>query len=327
MSTIEDDRVEQVRRRVMAGVDTEIRGRARRIRRGLAGTGVAAVVLVLGGSLVPLLATSPGGDSAGSSADSSVALESPDPEVGDDSAAGGAADLSTEQDVERTAGDRDVIVSGSAHVVTADPKTASADLATWVEGRDGRIDARDLSDVDGDGAYASVTARVPADRVNDTIDHLDTYGTVDSVSIGNDDVTATVRDLDARISALRVSIDRLEKIVTDSSSSDELVRAEQALTDRQSQLEQLLTEQKSLGEQVALATLQVEFSADPQAKDVDPGGFRGGLVSGWNALVDTLNGLVQVVGVLLPWLGILLVLWLGYRGVRRAWRVRGERWN
>jgi hypothetical protein len=149
---------------------------------------------------------------------------------------------------------------------------------------------------------------------------LATYGDVGTVDVQNQDVTAQGQDLDARIRALEISIDRLEKILADAGSSAEVVRAENALTERQEQLESLQAQRKALTDQVSLSTLHVELVQKGSASSVSPGGFQGGLTKGWDALVDTVNGIVSLAGVLVPWLAVALVVWVLWRVARRVSR-------
>jgi hypothetical protein len=137
------------------------------------------------------------------------------------------------------------------------------------------------------------------------------------VSLQNDDVTTQAEDLDARIKALQLSIGRLEKIMASADTSNEVISAESALTERQSQLESLQTERAAIADQVSLSTLSIDLSQKTKADNVSPGGFHGGLVDGWNALVSTVNHIVKVVGVLLPWAAIAAVLSGGYLLIRR----------
>ena len=163
---------------------------------------------------------------------------------------------------------------------------------------------------------------MPSTRVTATLDRLATYGRVDDVSLQNSDVTAQTVDLDARVDALQVSIDRLTAILAGATSSKDVIAAELALTDRQEQLESLQAQRKDLADQVSLSTLTVTFAQKPTASSVEPGGFTGGLRDGWNGLVSTVNAGVEVAGVLLPWAlvvaGVLLVGRLVARR-RRSW--------
>ena len=62
----------------------------------------------------------------------------------------------------------------------------------------------------------------------------------------------------------------------------------------------------------------VTLAEDAPANTVNPGGFRGGLISGWNSLVSVLNATVSGIGFVVPWLiPIGIVTGLGWWIVRR----------
>ena len=216
--------------------------------------------------------------------------------------------------------EREVITTGSVDVTVDDPRDVAERFAAWVEAASGRVDGRTESKDDEGRASASLTVRVPSDQMSKALAELATYGDVGTVDVQNEDVTAQGQDLDARIKALEISIDRLEKILADAGSSAEVVRAENALTQRQEQLESLQAQRKALTDQVTLSTLHVELVQKGSASSVSPGGFQGGLTKGWDALVDTVNGIVSLAGVLLPWLAVALVVWILWRVARRVSR-------
>jgi len=317
---LDEDRMTRMRSTVLGAVDEDARRRGTKMRRRLGVGSAAAVLLVVGTVGVSLITPDSGGGDAGADF-SSAATARDSGGVGElDSAAAAPQDSGTEEIAPQEV--REVIVTGSADLVVKDPRGVSAKIATWVEGHGGRVDAREVYDTD-DSAHAALTLRIPADRVTEALDQLETYGDVTDVSVSKDDVTSSARDLDARIKALRISIERLEGILAKANSNAEVVTAEQALTDRQSQVEQLISQRNQLSEQVSLATLTVNVSSHEKTSSVDPGGFRGGLKNGWNALVDVVNNVVEGIGTALPWLGVLIVLYGGYRLARGAVRRRG----
>ena len=203
---------------------------------------------------------------------------------------------------------REVITTGSVDVTVKDPRDVAERFTAWVESKSGRVDGRTESKDDEGRASASLTVRVPSNQMSKALAQLATYGDVGTVDVQNQDVTAQGQDLDARIKALEISIDRLEKILADAGDSAEVVRAETALTQRQEQLESLQAQRKALTDQVSLSTLHVELIQKGSASSVSPGGFQGGLTKGWDALVDTVNGIVSLAGVLIPWLAVALVV-------------------
>lgn len=199
--------------------------------------------------------------------------------------------------------DRQVIVTGYVTVVVADPLVAADDVAALVERRDGFVAGRSQqSQSDDRRAWATLTVRVPAEDLTDVLAELDELGEVDETQLDSIEVTAQVRDLDARIRATEISIDRLEALLERTGDLADIVAAEQVLTERQAQLEQLTAERESIADQVSMSTVTINLVTDEAVPDDPPTGFTTGLASGWAALVAFGRWLATVAGVLLPWL-------------------------
>jgi hypothetical protein len=317
---LEERRIDGMRDSVMAAVDADVARRGRRTKRVLGTAAAACLVLVIGGVGVTTFQSSdPNHDAGNTAASSRAAADSGSSTV--ESSPGGNAVLRDQGKTsdQSAPAEREVVTTGSVSVTVKDPSDSAQEFSTWVEGHRGRIDRRTQNSDDG-GESAFLTVRVPSAHVARAIDQLRTLGTVGSVDLQRDDVTTQGEDLDARIKALKISIDRLERILADASSTGQVISAENALTQRQEQLESLVTQRTALTGQVELSTLSVDFSQKKSTSSVDPGGFRGGLEDGWNALVDVVNAIVSLAGVLLPWLGVLLVAGLAWLGVRRVRR-------
>ena len=303
---LDERRIEAMRSSIMHTVDADVTRRGRRVRRGLGALAAACLVVVIGGvGFSNLPNQNAGSDSA---------ARSTAPQTADE---GGRESVLADSKAAPEYG-REIVTTGRVDVTVKSPRDVAERFSTWVEAHQGRVDRRTVSK-NGEGrASASMTVRVPSAQVSATLARLATYGEVGTVDVQHDDVTAQGQDLDARIRALKLSIDRLEKILARADSSAEVVSAENALTDRQEQLESLLAQRKALSDQVALSTLSVELIQKGSASSVSPGGFQGGLTKGWNALVDTVNGIVSVAGVLVPWLGIAFLGWIAWWAIRRA---------
>ena len=312
---LDERRIDAMRTSIMHTVNVDVARRGRRTRRGLGVLAAACFVVVIGGVGFSQLVNPNGGQSDSAGAGRSTV----DAGDADDGALRGSADDKAAPEVAQQ-DDREVITTGGVDVTVDDPREVAERFTAWVEAASGRVDGRTESK-DGEGrASASLTVRVPSDQMSKALAELATYGDVGTVDVQNEDVTAQGQDLDARIKALKISIDRLERILADAGSSAEVVRAENALTQRQEQLESLQAQRKALTDQVTLSTLHVELVQKGSASSVSPGGFQGGLTKGWDALVDTVNGIVSLAGVLLPWLAVGLVGWILWRVARRVSR-------
>lgn len=205
--------------------------------------------------------------------------------------------------------DRSVIVTGWATILVDDPQEAADAAAAIVDEAGGRIDARSVqAPTDYSGGSATLTLRVPADSLDDVLAALGELGRVQTVSTNASDVTIEVQDLDARIGALRTSIERLEALQADATSIDALIQLETAISDRQAQLESLEAQQRYYDDQITMSTLTVDFVSQPVLAEPDPGSFWDGVVKGWEALGIFFSGLVIVLGVLVPWLIPIVVI-------------------
>lgn len=216
------------------------------------------------------------------------------------------------------ASDREVVTTGWVSLVADDPAATVEDVATMVETAGGWVESRSQTAATEDyAASASMTVRLPADRVSETIAALDGTGEVTDVSVDSVDVTSTAQDLDARIAALRTSIDRLTTLMADASTTADLIEAESELTARQADLDSLTAQRDRLSEQVAMSTLTVSVTATPPPSELTPGGFVGGLAAGWSALVTTLDVLVMAAGAVVPWLVPIVLVYVLVRVIRR----------
>lgn len=199
--------------------------------------------------------------------------------------------------------DRQVIVTGWMTVTVEEPLTAAGEAVRIAESVGGRVDGRqEYAPVGGDKGSATLILRVPAEGLNATLDRLKELGHVREISLNTSDVTMVTQDLDARISALESSIERLLALLEQSNDVDNLIALETAISDRQAQLESLQAERRYYADQVALSTITLNLISVADAPVDEPVTFLDGLMAGWNAFVAFFAGLLVVLGVLVPWL-------------------------
>jgi hypothetical protein len=198
---------------------------------------------------------------------------------------------------------RQVVQTGYATVVVTKPLDAATQAIAITDAAGGRVDGRtENAPTNGDSGSATLTLRIPAAALDATLEKLKGLGRVQEVSLSAADVTMQSQDLNARITALSASIDRLLALLSTATDTNALITLEGAISDRQGQLESLEAEQRYLADQVSMATLTLNLISDTQAAPVHPGTFFSGLELGWRALVNFFTGLLVVLGVLLPWL-------------------------
>lgn len=200
--------------------------------------------------------------------------------------------------------DRQVITTGWVTITVDNPMDAAADAVRITEQAGGRVDGRnEYAPKDKtDKGSATLTLRIPSSQLTAALDKLRELGTVEEVSLNSADVTMTTQDLDARITALSASVDRLLALLANATDTDTLIQLETAISDRQGQLESLESERRYYADQVSLSTVTLNLVTEYAGPVEEPATFLDGLVAGWNAFVAFFAGLLVAIGVLLPWL-------------------------
>ena len=241
------------------------------------------------------------------------------PEAASDSAPGGGVveqmpvspdgALDESVDSSQSLVDRQVITTGWVTITVDKPLDAASEAVKITEGAGGRVDGRtEYAPVNGDQGSATLTLRLPADSLTQTLEKLKELGTVQEVSLNAADVTMQTQDLDARISALSASVDRLLTLLSSAVDTDTLIQLETAISDRQGELESLESQRRYFADQVALSTVTLNLQSVSAAPVQEPDTFLDGLVAGWNSFIAFFAGLIVVIGVLLPWLVFLGII-------------------
>ncbi len=217
---------------------------------------------------------------------------------------------------------RDVVTTGTLSLTVDDPLKAADSATATVAAAGGRIDsATEQPASDTQKASATLVLRIPSAKLDSTLASVKQLGTVNSSTISSTDVTTQVQDINARITALQTSVDRLLALMSKATSTADLLAIESTLSDRQGQLDSLTAQQKVLADQVSMSTITLELHANGTVAAASPSTFWSGLLAGWNALVTAGNGLLVALGVALPWLVVLAVIggviWLIVRWIGR----------
>ncbi len=210
--------------------------------------------------------------------------------------------------------ERDVIRTGSVRVRADDVAAAAAQAAGAARGLGGLVGAEQvvIDPEDADRTTASLTLRVPSERLDDLLTQVRGLGTVLEQTQQAQDVTAQVADVGARVEAQRASVRRIQALLARANTIGEVVTVEAQLAQRQADLESLEAQQKALADQTSLATLQVSLVGPIAVVPVpeDATGFLAGLDRGWTAFTAAVTAGMTTVGVLVPFVGFALVIGL-----------------
>lgn len=202
---------------------------------------------------------------------------------------------------------REIIRNADISLGVDDVRTAVSQVNAIAQSAGGRT-SQQSEYTEGENVSANLTLRIPAERLDGVMQQLSALGDVYSVNITTEDVTTQAVDLDARIAALQTSVDRLEELLAEAQSTQDLIEIERELSARQAELDSLTAQRAALSEAVALSTVTVWLSPASTVAEFTPPGFLTGLESGWNA-VRTLTGVaITALGFALPFLGLLVIV-------------------
>ncbi len=191
-----------------------------------------------------------------------------------------------------------VITTANVFVEVKSLDAAVNEVVDLTQAADGTIDAQSIYRQNG-SASAMMTVRVPSDGLTSFLADIEELGTVRSTDINSQDVTLEVIDIQARITTLEGSINRLRELQQQATSVSDLVAVEAELANRQSELESLTARRDYLANQVELSTAYLTLSEEETGPATSPD-FLGGLQRGWDALLTLGAGVVTGVGFLLP---------------------------
>ena len=263
---------------------------------------LAALAGVL--SLVALTGCSGGADSAstaaGSAAGSSLDRGADAPRAAAQSSeSGGSADQGAV--VEQKA----VIKKGDISLHTPDPQQVRDHVDRLLTRLHGSLDdEQTVYDASGHVRETQLVLRVPVATFGGAMDALEHLGTVVHSSSSGTDVTTEVIDVQQRLRTLRISLRDLNSFQRRATTIDQLLRFENAITQRRGQYQSLKAQRDHLVNQAAMSTIDLDASVPPSrvapATHHDHAGFLTGLRHGWSALTDTVAVGLTALGAVLP---------------------------
>lgn len=177
---------------------------------------------------------------------------------------------------------------------------------------------------------ASLTLRVPADKLSELIATVEEAGNVVSSSRSTEDVTLQYVDTESRIAALKTEQTRLLELMEQAETMSDLLEIESRLTEVRGDLERYTSQLKVLSNQVDYATVSLSLSevqeytpvAEKTRWEKITEGFVSSIRGVWNLILDVLSFLI----IALPYLVVLgLVVWAVVVLIRRLRRKKGPK--
>ncbi|MFD1933936.1 DUF4349 domain-containing protein [Nonomuraea mangrovi] len=271
-----------------------------RFRYGMALT-VAGVALVLSGC---------GGGPSASRMDSGGGAPAAAPVEKANEATAGDSDQAAGKQIAIAPEQRSIIYVAEMTVRAKDVTKASEQAKQLVTGAGGYL-ANEQSDAfDGSEGSSTLVFKIPPTAYQGLLDRLGKeLGKRESLRQNTTDVTEEVADVASRLKSAEQALASMRTLLTKATTVGQVIEVEREIATREAELESLQARQKALNSQVSMGTLTLRLIG-PVATVVEPSdepaGFLGGLKAGWSALVSFVKILLTVIGVLLPWLVLIV---------------------
>jgi hypothetical protein len=146
----------------------------------------------------------------------------------------------------------------------------------------------------------SITLRVTVGAFEQLVADVRKLGDVKAVTTKGTDVTAQFTDLDARLTALTATRDRLYEVLRAARNIGDIIAVQDRITGVQTEIEQLQGQQRLLNDQASFGTLAVTL-AEPggdqiQATPPRDAGFRHAFAVARHRFADSLQSIIAGTG-------------------------------
>jgi hypothetical protein len=218
--------------------------------------------------------------------------------------------------------DRKVVRNGTVRVEVPDTNKAVDAVKSLVASLGGHL-AGEQRDTDAiRGRQATLTCRVPAERIDEMLAKLRDVGIEKQVNLSTEDITEQYVDLAVRLRTQRQLEERLRALLERPSNKlGDLLDIEREIARVRGEIDSMEGRKRVWDNQVALSTLTVELQEPRPVITGDDGGMwatlKASLREAANNFVRTVAGLIASVGVVLP-LGVAFLL--AFWALRWLWR-------
>lgn len=209
------------------------------------------------------------------------------------------------------AGDPMMVRSVRLQVVVEDVSAAVSRARAAATGAGGWVSSEEVSPATDDRAgWATIVLRVPSEDLDAVVTELGELGEVGSIRSEAEDVTVEYRDVEARVSTLEASAERLRELVGEATGVEAIASLERELADREAELDALKARMKVLADDVARSTISLHLAEDSEdlSGTGSGSGFVAGVKQGWEAFLSSVTVLLTALGALLPFLAVAAVV-------------------
>lgn len=158
--------------------------------------------------------------------------------------------------------------------------------------------------------FASITIRVPSDKMDATFDYLRNLSVkVSSEQIMGTDITESYSDINARLQTLQTTEARLQDLLARAIAVEDILNVQRELLNTQQQIEYLNNQKGSLEQSAQLTKITIYLSTDEFALPyVSERSFRPEVI--FKQAVRSLVETFRFAGEALIWVAVYSIVWL-----------------
>jgi hypothetical protein len=211
-----------------------------------------------------------------------------------------------------------IIRNGNMALEVKDVSTTVADVTSLITSSSGRIESSSLSaEFENSGASAYIVARVPEAKLDEVIAAVSELGKRTTLNLSTTDVTIQVIDLTARIDALVISRDRLSDLMAQATTTADLLAAEQALAQRQSELDSYQAQLDYLNSQVKESTLNIQILSNSTSITSGLSGIGATLIQALRNFLQGFESVILFIGSAIPWVLVLFIFYIASKSISK----------
>jgi hypothetical protein len=225
--------------------------------------------------------------------------------------------------------ERLIIRSGDISLIVADTRAGQQSVESMVARMAGEgayvVSSQEYATGDAASPSIQMSIRVPATRFDEAMDGLAKLAVrVENRNESAQDVTEEYVDLEARLEAMDTARQRLLEIMGSATTTEDLLQAEQQLTEREAEIEALEGRRQYLAQSAQLASIQVNLQPSILSQPV---GDRWRPAETVRRAFDTLIAALRGLGDFLIFFAIAVLPWLVVVGLALYGLVRLVLWR
>jgi len=116
--------------------------------------------------------------------------------------------------------------------------------------------------------YADMTLRVPADRLDMFLESRESFGSVRSMEIWQEDMTFNYTDMETRLATLETKKDRLLAMLEKATEMSDIIELETALSDTIYEIERYTSNLRGLQDKVSYSTVNLTLREVVEVRDL-----------------------------------------------------------